>query len=115
MVREKQASNPRELMVSTEGEIVCSVQTENMQKYNKKKLERIKALSRVHIPLCFCSCRFFFSPSRSVQGPSLVLKKNAKSGSEFFFWVSQGFPQDLGFWPPRGTSQKKVEFFFFFQ
>ena len=33
----------------------------------------------------------------------------------FFFYESQGFPQDLGFWPPRGTSQKKVEFFFFFQ
>ena len=25
------------------------------------------------------------------QGPSLVLEKNAKSGSEFFFWVSRGF------------------------
>ena len=33
----------------------------------------------------------------------------------FFFSFFQGFPQDLGFWPPRGTSQKKVEFFFFFQ
>ena len=32
----------------------------------------------------------------------------------FFFSFNQGFPQDLGFWPPRGTSQKKVEFFFFF-
>ena len=35
---------------------------------------------------------------------------------DIFFFLSQyqGFPQDLGFWPPRGTSQKKVEFFFFF-
>ena len=32
----------------------------------------------------------------------------------FFLCTWQGFPQDLGFWPPRGTSQKKVEFFFFF-
>ena len=25
----------------------------------------------------------------------------------------QGFPQDLGFWLPRGTSQKKVKKIFF--
>ena len=34
---------------------------------------------------------FFIFPQTSKQGPSLVLKKNAKSGSEFFFWVSRGF------------------------
>ena len=31
----------------------------------------------------------------------------------FFFLRLQGFPQDLGFWPPRGTSQKKVKKKFF--
>ena len=34
---------------------------------------------------------FFFVFLSDVQGPSLVLEKNAKSGSEFFFWVSRGF------------------------
>ena len=35
------------------------------------------------------------------------------TGGGVFFCTKQGFPQDLGFWPPRGTSQKKVKFFFF--
>ena len=34
---------------------------------------------------------FFLYQSSPKQGPSLVLEKNAKSGSEFFFWVSRGF------------------------
>ena len=55
-----------------------------------------------------------------IPQPKLVTKsadfsKISKKKKFFFFFTSQGFPQDLGFWPPRGTSQKKVDFFFFFQ
>ena len=47
--------------------------------------------------------------------PFFQHEKSKKGDHKFFFGEWQGFPQDLGFWPPRGTSQKKVEFFFFFQ
>ena len=38
-----------------------------------------------------CGTHTFFFVVEFSQGPSLVLEKNAKSGSEFFFWVSRGF------------------------
>ena len=44
---------------------------------------------------------------------ALVMYSGATLLFFFFFSPSQGFPQDLGFWPPRGTSQKKVKKFFF--
>ena len=49
-------------------------------------------------------------PIYTVTRGLLYFKSTFFSMFDFlYFFVFQGFPQELGFWPPRGTSQKKVK------